>query len=100
MAYAFSTPSRPNLQLPNRDRLMQVGDIAPTALLWAIAIVYTTGRLTRIGLDAARPLIGKLLHAMAIAIDGGLLYPDVPEPEPITDSATAPSGSNPRTKSR
>jgi hypothetical protein len=79
--YLFVTPSLPRFSLPSRERLQRLGSSALAALMWAIAITYTAGRLTRIGFEWARPHIAKGLHSLAIALDGGLLYPDQPEPD-------------------
>ena len=79
----FSSASLPSTHLlPDLERLQSVRRICFRSLLWAIAITYTVGRLTRIGWEAARPSLGRLLHSLASAIDAGLLYPDQPEPQP------------------
>jgi hypothetical protein len=68
-----------------RETLVLLWNGSITALLWAVALTYTAGRLTRIGFEWARPYAAKALHALAIALDGGLLYPDQPEPDPTPD---------------
>ena len=76
----------PTLQLPSRQRLAQALARAITIALWAAALTYTAGRLARIGYERARPYIAQALLALAIALDGGLAYPDQPEPDPDPDS--------------
>ena len=76
----------PNLQLPSRQRLARVLARTITIALWAAALAYTAGRLARTGYEWARPHIAQALHALAIALDGGLAYPDQPEPDPDPDS--------------
>jgi hypothetical protein len=75
----------PTLQLPSRERLALLWNRFITITLWAVALTYTAGRLARIGFEWARPFIAKALHALAIALDGGLLFPDQPEPDPTPD---------------
>ena len=70
---------------PTREQLRRAAARAVTTACWAVALVYTAGRLTRIGFEWARPFLAKALHALAIALDGGLLYPDQPEPDPTPD---------------
>ena len=67
---------------PTREQLRRAAARAVTTACWAVAVTLTAGRLARIGFEWARPFLAKALHALAIALDGGLLYPDQPEPEP------------------
>ncbi len=89
MVYIHPSLAFPAVQLPSRERLQQWWERFITITLWAIAVTHTAGRLTRIGFEWARPYLAKALHALAIALDGGLLYPDQPEPSPVFDSLTA-----------
>lgn len=84
--YLFTTPSLPRVSLPSRERLQQLGSSTITALIWAVAITVTAGRLARIGWAWFRPRLARLLHALALLLDGGLAYPDQPEPDPTPDS--------------
>ena len=83
--FLFVTPSLPTISLPSRERLQRVWSASITALLWAIAITYTAGKLTRRGWEAIRPGLARALHALALLLDGGLAYPDQPEPDPEPD---------------
>lgn len=67
----------PKLKLPAGQRLAQVLAGVITVAFW----VYAAGRFARIGYEWARPRVAKALHALAIALDGGLAYPDQPEPD-------------------
>ncbi len=71
----------PNLKLPAGQRLAQVLAGVITVAFW----IYAAGRFARIGYEWARPRIAKALHALAIALDGGLAYPDQPEPDSEAD---------------
>jgi hypothetical protein len=68
-----------------RQQLQRAYQIAITVLCWAIAITYTAGRLACDAYVHLRPHIAKAFHALALVLDGGLEYPDQPEPEPAVD---------------
>ena len=85
MAFITSSLALPSLQLPSRERLASYWARTITITLWAVAIAYAAGRLARIGYEWARPRVAKVLHALAIALDGGLVYPDQPEPDPTPE---------------
>jgi hypothetical protein len=71
----------PNLKLPAGQRLAQVLAGVITVAFW----IYAAGRFARIGYEWARPRVAKALHTLAIALDGGLAYPDQPEPDSETE---------------
>lgn len=83
--YLFTTPSLPRVSLPSRERLQQLGSSTITALIWAAAITVTAVRLTAAGWAWFRPRLARLLHALALLLDGGLAYPDQPEPDPTPE---------------
>lgn len=89
--YLFTTPNLPTISLPSRERLQRVWSASITALLWAIAITYTACKLTRRGWEAIRPGLARALHALALLLDGGLAYPDQPEPDPTPDPEARPT---------
>ena len=85
MAYLLPSLAAPTLRLPSRQRLVLLRNRAVTITCWAVALTLTAGRLVRIGFEWARPYLAKALHALAIALDGGLAFPDQPEPDPTPD---------------
>lgn len=89
MVYILPSLAPPAVQLPSHERLQQWWERFITITLWAIAVTYTAGRLARIGFEWARPYLAKALHALALSLDGGLEYPDQPEPEPTDPCAKA-----------
>lgn len=85
MAYLLPSLAAPTLQLPSRERLALFWARAVTITCWAVALTITAGRLTRIGFEWARPYLAKALHEFALALDGGLAFPDQPEPDPTPE---------------
>jgi hypothetical protein len=85
VAFITTSFAMPSLQLPSRERLAFYSARAIALALWAVALAYTAGRLARIGFEWARPYLAKALHALALSLDGGLAYPDQPEPDPTPE---------------
>ena len=88
MAYILPSMSLPASfpSLLSRDQLKRAWATTVTIVCWAVAITFTAGRLTRIGWEAVRPGLARLLHTLALLLDGGLAYPDQPEPDPTPES--------------
>jgi hypothetical protein len=93
VAYLLPSLAAPTLRLPSRQRLVLLRNRAVTITCWAVALTLTAGRLVRIGFEWARPYLAKALHALAIALDGGLAFPDQPEPDPTPDLGLGRIGS-------
>jgi hypothetical protein len=83
--FLFVTPSFPFTSPKRLRQLRQAMGALMTAFVWAMAITYTADRLARIGFEWARPYLAKVMHALALLLDGGLAYPDQPEPDPTPD---------------
>ena len=84
----LSTPS-----LPTRAQLKRAWQATVTIVLWAVALTFTAGRLSRQLWETVRPGLARLLHALALLLDGGLAYPDQPEPDPTPDLGLGRIGS-------
>jgi hypothetical protein len=76
----LSTPS-----LPSREQLLRTWARVVTICVWAAALTVTAARLSRKLWELVRPGLARLLHALALLLDGGLAYPDQPEPDPTPD---------------